>query len=353
MKDRLEKYTFLLLLIVITAAFVWVLNPFFSPIFWSIVLVLMFYPTHEKICSLLNGRRTLASLISLLICIVSILIPVTIVITLLARRIKILYENFRDNGSGVESYIDKIVDSFPAAENLLDRFGVTRAEIESAAEQSLSRVGEFVAQHTIPVGQNTLLFFIYFGLMIYLSFFLLRDGRRIIERMLLALPLSEEKERLLMSKFYTMVHATIKGNFVIAVVQGSLGGMFLWLIGIPFVFLWTTTMIIASLIPVIGSGIVWVPVAIHLILSGEYLKGISLIVFGVVIIGLVDNILRPILVGRDTQLPDYVVLFSTIGGIALFGVDGFVIGPLVAALFVVLWQIFTDEFNAKPNGNGT
>ena len=135
---------------------------------------------------------------------------------------------------------------------------------------------------------------------------------------------------------------------MVAVTQGTLGGIIFWILDIDGAMLWGVVMVVLSLLPAVGSALIWAPAAIFLLMTGDIVKGIVLILFGVFVIGLVDNILRPILVGRDTKMPDYMVLLSTIGGIALFGLNGFVIGPVLAALFLAFWQIFIDEFNSPP-----
>jgi predicted PurR-regulated permease PerM len=136
----------------------------------------------------------------------------------------------------------------------------------------------------------------------------------------------------------------------VAAVQGTLCGIIFWALSIPGAFLWGVVMTLLSLIPVVGAGLIWGPVAIYLFAIGEWVQGLILAGFGAGVIGLVDNILRPILVGRDTKLPDYIVLLSTLGGFVLFGMNGFVVGPLIAALFVAFWGIFMREFNASQTG---
>ena len=139
---------------------------------------------------------------------------------------------------------------------------------------------------------------------------------------------------------------------MVAVTQGTLGGIIFWILGISGAMLWGVVMVILSLFPAVGSALIWGPVAAYLLISGDVIEGIVLILFGVFVIGLVDNILRPILVGRDTKMPDYMVLISTIGGIGLFGLNGFVVGPVLAALFLAFWQIFIDDFNSPPFSEG-
>jgi predicted PurR-regulated permease PerM len=178
--------------------------------------------------------------------------------------------------------------------------------------------------------------------MLYLLFFLFRDGDVLRARIDRALPLRGEYKGELSAKFASVIRATIKGTLVVALVQGLLGGVALAVVGIPGALLLGALMAVLSLLPMIGSFLVWGPIAAYLLISGAFLKGIGLLVFGTLVIGTIDNLLRPLLVGKDTRLPDYVVLVSTLGGIALFGFNGFVVGPVVAALFVATWEQFAS-----------
>jgi predicted PurR-regulated permease PerM len=174
---------------------------------------------------------------------------------------------------------------------------------------------------------------------------MLRDGNKLIELLIRALPLGDARERLLFAKFAEVTRATVKGNMVIAIIQGSLGGLIFWILGIPVALLWGVAMAIVSLIPAVGPALIWLPVAIYLLATGQTADAIILVAFGAIVIGLIDNILRPILVGRDTKMPDYIVLLSTLGGLAIVGINGFVVGPLIAALFMAFWGIFIREIN--------
>jgi predicted PurR-regulated permease PerM len=176
--------------------------------------------------------------------------------------------------------------------------------------------------------------------MLYMVFFLLRDGGEIGRRVRRSIPLDEEHKNLLLAKFTTVVRATVKGNIAVALVQGALGGLIFWILGIEGVVLWGALMAFLSLLPAIGASLVWIPAALYFLAIGAIWKCVILVAFCVGVIGLVDNLLRPILVGKDTKMPDWVVLVSTLGGMALFGINGFVIGPLVAALFMASWDIY-------------
>jgi predicted PurR-regulated permease PerM len=195
----------------------------------------------------------------------------------------------------------------------------------------------------VSLGQDTFNFLVAFGVMLYLLFFLLRDGNGLAARVRQAIPLAEEDKRELLARFAAVIRATVKGNILVAVVQGVLGSLAFWFLGIHGALLWGVVMAVLSLLPAVGAALVWGPVAVYLMVSGALWKGVGLVVWGVVVIGLVDNVLRPILVGKDTKMPDYLVLVSTLGGIAVFGLNGFVIGPVIAALFMAVWDIFIER----------
>jgi predicted PurR-regulated permease PerM len=184
--------------------------------------------------------------------------------------------------------------------------------------------------------------------MLYLLFFFLRDGPGILEALIRALPLGDTRERHLLDRFAGVSRATIKGTLVVGIVQGTIGGIAFAMLGISAAVLWGTVMALLSILPAVGTALVWLPAAIVLMATGQIFGGIALIFVGVFVIGLTDNLLRPILVGRDTQLPDYVILLSTLGGLAGFGLAGIIIGPTIAALFLSVWHMAEDEFSATP-----
>ena len=172
--------------------------------------------------------------------------------------------------------------------------------------------------------------------------FLFRDGRGIAARIKRAVPLDSHYKRPLFDNFVTVIRATVKGSLLVAVIQGVLGGLAFWFLEVGEALLWGVLMAFLSLLPAVGAGLVWAPVAVYFLLVGELGKSVALLAYGMLVIGLVDNVLRPILVGKDTKMPDYMILISTLGGLALFGLNGFVIGPLIAALFMSSWAIFIE-----------
>jgi predicted PurR-regulated permease PerM len=170
----------------------------------------------------------------------------------------------------------------------------------------------------------------------------LRDGPTVSRHIKRAIPLGETYKQHLLTKFTMVVKATVKGNIAVAVVQGALGGFIFWVLGLQGALLWGVLMAVLSLLPAVGAGLIWGPVAIYFLATGAIWQAAVLTAFGAIVIGLADNILRPQLVGKDLKLPDYVVLISTLGGLSLFGLNGFVIGPMIAALFIAAWSLFAD-----------
>lgn len=345
MRAPLEQNSFLAFLVIVTLAFLMLLKPFYAPIFWAAAVALIFYPMHLRLLAKWPRRPTLMAALSLLICTVVVVIPVLAVSASFITEGLALYQKVQDGNLNPSDYLEKFRTGFPWAYHSLERLGVDFANLGDQAMAGLKSAGQYLGKRALDVGQNTFRFFIDLGLMLYLTFFLLRDGPKLVNMLIRALPLGDDRERLLFNKFAEVTRATVKGNLVVAAVQGALGGLIFWILDIPAALLWGVVMALLSLIPAVGSGLIWLPVAMYLYAVGDTVQATILLLFGFLVIGLIDNLLRPILVGRDTKLPDYMVLFSTLGGLALFGITGFALGPLVAGLFVAFWQIFIDEFN--------
>ena len=235
----------------------------------------------------------------------------------------------------------------PWAYEWLQRFGIdSMAGLQERAAQVAAQALQFLATRAVSIGQNTLQVLVGFAIMLYLLFFFFRDGERIVGLLEKAIPMDSAYVGTLAAKFTSVVKATIRGNLIVAAVQGAMGGILFWAVGVQGAVLWAVVMGFLSLLPAVGAWLVWGPVAIYLLATGEVLKGVIVIAVGAGVIGLVDNILRPILVGRETRMPDYLVLLSTLGGLAMFGLTGFVAGPMIAALFIALWDFFITRQTA-------
>lgn len=337
-----EQKAFILLLVLVTVAFFWILLPFYGAVFWAMVLAVVFAPLQERLLRRIGGKGNLAALLTLIICLLVAILPVIFITSAVVAEGTALYQKLEsgelDTGAYVTSFIQMLP---PSIQEQLDRVGMTNLDgLREQISKGAMAGSQYLATKVFAIGQGTFEFFIGFFVMLYLLFFLLRDGKDLVHKIRAAIPLADSTKRRLQIKFTRVVRATVKGNVVVAAVQGALGGFIFWALGLYSPLLWGVLMAFLSLLPAAGAGIIWAPVAIYLLLSGSLMQGIILTAFGVLVIGLVDNILRPILVGKDTRMPDYLILISTLGGLALLGLNGFVIGPLVAALFVASWNLF-------------
>lgn len=338
-----QKKAFLLLLTSVSIAFGWIVWPFFGAVFWGTVLAIMFTPLYRRLLVITRGRQNLTALATLVLCLVIVILPLTFITALLVQEGVSLYQKLQSGELHFGTYFQQIINALPRwMVDLLDRFGFGNiSALQDKISTGVMEGSKFIATQAFTIGQNTFEFIISFGIMLYLLFFLLREGSGLSGRIKQAIPLSMEHKRHLLSKFITVIRATVKGNIAVAAMQGASGGLIFWILGIQGPLLWGVLMAFLSLLPAIGAALIWAPVAIYFLVTGEIWSGVILIAFGVLVIGLIDNILRPVLVGKDTQMPDYVVLISTLGGMALFGLNGFIIGPVIAAMFIAVWDLFS------------
>lgn len=346
MREIMEKRGFLAILSIITLLFLLILQPFWSAIFWACVMSLLFNPLQRRLVILFGGRQSLAALTTLLAGLVLVIIPViAIVFGFISEGVQ-FYQSIESSEIDPATFLERIGNAVPILPELLQRLGIDTSNLRSYLSDSAINLSRLLSQEALGFGRNTISFTLSLALMLYLTFFLLRDGESLVNWMRNAVPLSEERRQLLFNKFAEVSRATVKGNLLVAIVQGALGGFIFWMLDLTAPLLWAVVMAFLSLVPAVGASLVWIPVAIYMYATGDWVNASILVAYGAVIIGLADNVLRPILVGRDTKLPDYMVLFSTLGGISLLGINGFVIGPLIAALFLSFWTIFSKEFNA-------
>ncbi|VVN47393.1 AI-2E family transporter [Pseudomonas fluorescens] len=343
-EKSLQFKSLTVLLVLVTVAFIWILLPFYGAVFWAVILGILFAPMQRKLQAKFGWQRNLTSLCTLSICLVIAILPVIIVSVLLVQEGATVYKNIESGELDIAAYLAQFKHSLPPYfQHLLDRFGM--GELNGLREKivkSAMQGSQVLATQAFSFGQGTFEFVVSFFIMLYLLFFFLRDGAELARKVRTAVPLEEGHKRRLQLKFNRVVRATVKGNLVVAVTQGALGGAIFWFLDIPSALLWAVLMGFLSLLPAVGAGIVWAPVAVYFLLSGMIWQGVVLGLFGDRVIGPVDNVLRPILVGKDTKMPDYLILISTLGGLAVFGLNGFVIGPLIAALFMSSWALFAE-----------
>jgi predicted PurR-regulated permease PerM len=350
---QLQRGVFFALLAIVTVAFIWILMPFFGAVLWGVALAILFTPLYKWLLRKFPGRKNTAALLTLAICLVIVILPLAMIGVSLVQQVAVVTQDIRTGQINFAAYFQQILGAMPRwVMNILDRFDLgNMASLEARITAGAAQGSQVVAGQALTIGQNTFDFFVSFFVMLYLLYFLMRDGAALSKTVRDALPLAKPHTHYLLNKFTTVIRATIKGNVAVAIAQGTLGGLAFWFLGVQGALLWAVLMAFLSLLPAVGAALIWGPVAVYFLATGRIWQGLVLIFVGVFVIGLVDNILRPILVGKDTQMPDYIVLMSTIGGMALFGINGFVIGPVIAALFMAAWSLFANSGDVGDHHN--
>lgn len=342
-RRRLESSSFLALVIFTTVVFFWMIRAFIWPVFWAAILAVLFHGIHTRLLTACRGRATPAALLSMLAVVVFVVLPFVLVAGAIARQGLLLYRGIAAGDINVQGPIDVFERSLPAVSEFLGRYGVDLAQLRVSVQELAASATQIVATRALGVGQDALWVTGLFALMLYLLFFFFRDGERIVARMVGVVPLGEERRTRLRLKFTQVVRATVKGNLIVAVAQGGMLALLFWFVGVQTALFWGVVTAVLSLLPAVGATFVWVPGAIIMVATGQVWQGLVVLVGGVAITT-AENVLRPIVIGRDTKMPDYLILVSTLGGIVVFGLAGFVAGPVIAALFLVLWELFAEEY---------
>ncbi len=340
---RSQRRFLLVLVIVISILFLFMIRSFLITLLLAAIFSAMAMPCQRWICARTRDRRPLAALFTLLILVVAVGIPIFGFLGMVANQAIEISQAARP---WIESQIveaggwDEFLSQYP----ILHRFLPEQTELLSKLSEFAAAAGRFLADSVVGITRGTAAFALQVFVLLYAMFFFLKDGAVIMEKILYYVPLPEEAEEELINKIVSVATAVLKGSLVIGILQGGLAGAAFWVVGIPGWAFWTTVMIVLSIIPAIGSALIWIPAAIFLFSSGPMAPAILFTLWCVLVVGTVDNFLRPRLVGKDTKMPDILVLISTLGGIFLFGAIGFILGPIIAALFLGVWFIYGDMF---------
>jgi len=337
----LEDAGLLALIILVSLAFAWLVVPFFGSILFGLIASILCTPIYRDIVMRTGGRRNLSASLTLVLIIALVIFPAILLGVSLVQEAAQLYARMQSGDMDLAKQFDQIRTSLPPwAVEILKSAGLT--EFETAREMlgnSLASVLKSIASRALWFGQGALQLLASLGIMLYLTFFLLRDGERISAQVRWAMPLNPELRDRLIDHFVTVIRATMRGTVVVSILQGLVGGIIFWLLGINAAILWGLLMALFSLFPAVGTGMVWVPVSIYLLATGSIREGVILFFCGLFVIGLIDNLLRPILVGHEARLPEFVVLIATVAGLKLMGLTGVILGPIIAALFMAVWII--------------
>ncbi|MCK5589016.1 MAG: AI-2E family transporter [Candidatus Pacebacteria bacterium] len=334
----------------ISILFFWLIGNFMMPIFWAIVFGIVFYPFYNLIFNKLKEKSTIASLLTIFIILLVILIPVYLVFGLAAKEIITVYKGFTSNNGDINQYFNSIPYQNEIEIFLTDK-GFNIDEVKETIFSGIQNIASSLSEQAISFGKYTFNTVISFFIMLYLLFFIFKDGKKILKRISEILPIGNNREERIFRKFTEIVRAIFKGTLIIALMQGVLGGILFYVTGVNTVLLWTMAMIILATIPAVGPTIILFPAGIIFLLTGGIWQGILLII-GALIISILDNILRPLLVGNATHMHDILITISMFGGLSLFGITGFIIGPVIAGMFLTVWLMFEEKFKIELKEQG-
>lgn len=346
-RARLERGSFIAFLVLVTVLLAIVAWPFASAILWAVLGAIIFQPLFQSLQRVIGGENRPA-IATLLIITALVIVPAILIGNVVVEEAIRLYIALSQQTIDPSGWFDSMHDALPASwQTMIDNagygdFGILQTRMAQFVQESLG----FIGRQALALGGSAFAFVLSLGVGLYVLYFLLRDGQRIGPAIRDSLPLDPAVATRLTNQFVMVVRATIKGSVVVGLVQGALGAITFWIVGMPAAILFGVLMAIFSLLPALGPAIVWVPVAIYLLATGAIWQGLVVIGSGIAVVGLADNMLRPILVGRDTGIPDWIVLVTTLGGIALMGLSGIVVGPLVAGLFLIGWTVLREERRA-------
>lgn len=333
-----------ILLGLVALLFLYLLKPFFFPIFWAAVIAGIFQPLYQRINRRLN-RATLSTAIIILVFAVIILLPLGIVASLTFNESVQLYGKLNPNAQNIDSGFQHMLNVI-ANNPLTKLFNVNEAFLSDKAAQVVRSIMNYILTHLTDLTQNTLAFLVQFAIMIYTLFYFVRDGDKFLKTAMRILPLGMGRERFLYDRFFVTARSTLKVTLIIGGIQGMLGGIIFYITNIEGALIWGLLMILMAIVPVVGCTIIWGPAGILMLITGHIWEGVLILAFGGVVISMIDNFLRPILIGKDVEMHPLMIFLSTLGGIVLFGFSGFVIGPIIASLLIAIWDMF-DEFYRK------
>jgi predicted PurR-regulated permease PerM len=350
-KEAINKWVLLLLVLFISALFLSMIRQFLMAIFLAGIFSALSYPLYLRFERWFKGRRSLASIATLVLIVFLVLLPLgglLGIITAQAIKVGEAVKPWVEQQLAEPDAITSAIKSIP----FIDRVEPYRNLILKKAGEMVGGMSGFLINRLSAATLGTVNFLFMLLIMLYTMFFFLIDGQKLIEKILYYLPLKDHDERRMLDKFTSVTRATLKGTAVIGILQGALAGAAFAVVGIQGPVFWGAIMAVLSFIPGIGSALVWGPAVIILAATGHFAKAIGLGVFCTAVVGSIDNLLRPVLVGRDTQMHELMILFGTLGGIIMFGVVGVIIGPIIAALFVTVWDIYAVAFEDVLPGVG-
>ncbi|MEO6969946.1 MAG: AI-2E family transporter [Chthoniobacterales bacterium] len=336
----------LFLVLAISALFLAVTWPFLKPLLLGALLAGLSGPLYRWVTRLLRGRKSFAAVVTLLILFVLVAGPISAFLGVVVKQALSVsneaipwVQTHLGSASAFNAH-NWLVERFPSLADYVPQ----QEQITDGAARVAKAIGAFLVAGATQLTAGTATFLLNFFVMLYAMFFFLRDGGIILEKIFYYTPLSHEDEVRVLERLTSVTRATLKGTLVIGIIQGALAGFGFWVAGLDGAAFWGTIMTVLSVVPGIGAALVWVPAVIYLFIIGQTGTAVLLLAWCAALVGTIDNLLRPRLVGKDAKMPDLLILIGTLGGLFLFGPIGFIVGPLVCGLFLTIWDIYGTTF---------
>lgn len=352
-REVFRKRSLLLIVIAVSALFALLIRPFWSTLLIAAITAGLAHPQFVRFEALLKGRSVLAAGLSVLGVVMLVIGPFVAVLGLVVSQTIEVSESVRpwlqrqlddpDAAQGLWLRVQGILATLPFGQRIVPLLP-DGAEVIAKIGELVSGIGSILVNGLASVTRGTANFVLQLFVFLYSLFFFLLGGREILDRILYYVPLPSSDEDELVDRFISVTRATLKGSLVIGLMQGALAGLAFAAAGIQGAAFWGTVMVVLSVIPGVGAALIWIPAVLWLVAQGDIGPAVGLGVWCAVVVGTIDNFLRPRLVGRDAKMSDLMILLSTLGGLGLFGPLGFVLGPVVAALFVTVWELFGKTF---------
>jgi predicted PurR-regulated permease PerM len=349
MKERLaanfQHIIFFMLLGIITAFFGYIMQPFFFALFWAVLIAGIFSPLYKQLNKKFKSPNLCASL-TLAAIVLCLILPLGLLINLLAVESLDIYKTFDANST---KWINTLTDTFNSLSRhkIFASLNMNHAFVVSKSQEALKAVTEYIINNISGFTQNTIIFFVQFTIMLYSLFFFLRDGAQFLNTVSHYIPVDKRHLNTFLDHFLNTSKASLKFTFVIGGIQGVLGGLIFYITGIERALIWGVLMVGFSIVPAIGCAIIWVPAGLIMLSLGHIWQGVTILLFGSIVISSIDNLLRPVLMGRDIEMHALLIFLSTLGGIAVFGFSGFILGPVIASLFLASWKLLLELYPKK------
>jgi predicted PurR-regulated permease PerM len=351
-RENLFAAAFIVILLTLLWLVFSVLEPFWADFMWALIFALTLYPVFIRLKKLFRGSGGLAALILTLLIFVSLVLPGSFILMNLGREAKDAYHalskiSFSEKGLMVAQRLRN-----SGLQPYLERWGIqpeqTEALVWNGISSGLKDVPKIIGERVSTIFKNTAIFVVHLLFVMVALFFFFRDGPRYARFLVGLLPLERPYQERAVGAFSNTVTAVVRSMFVTAVVQGILAGTGFAVVGLPVPILLGLLTAINSFIPFLGATSVWLPASVWLIIQGELVKGIGLGLYGLVIISMVDNFIKPLIIGESTKIPVFLLFFTILGGLKVYGVLGIFLGPIILSLGIAFLTIYREIYLSAP-----